>query len=33
MICEKCGKGVPFEKIITPDGRYFHIFCFTKEDK
>ena len=32
MICEKCGKVVLFEKIITPDGRIFHIFCFDKED-
>tara|TARA_Y100001951_G_C11160827_1_gene194649 strand:+ start:466 stop:594 length:129 start_codon:yes stop_codon:yes gene_type:complete len=32
MICEKCGKVIVFEKIITPDKRAFHIYCFEKED-
>jgi len=32
MICEKCGKVIIFEKIITPDRRAFHIYCFEKED-
>ena len=32
MICEKCKQTLAYEKIITPDGRSFHIFCFEKED-
>jgi len=32
MKCEKCKQTLAYEKIITPDGRSFHIFCFEKED-
>ena len=30
MICHKCGKVVLWEKMITPDGRIYHIHCWTK---
>ena len=31
MICHKCDKVLNFEKIITPDGRAFHMECWSKE--
>jgi len=29
--CQKCDKVLNFEKIITPDGRAFHVHCWSKE--
>ena len=31
MICMKCGKVLNFEKIITPDGRVYHMECWNKD--
>ena len=28
MICMKCGKALSFEKIITPEGKAYHVHCF-----
>ena len=28
MICMKCGKVLNFEKIITPEGKAYHVKCF-----
>jgi len=28
MICMKCGKVLNFEKIITPEGKAYHVNCF-----
>ena len=30
MICMKCGKVLNFEKIITPEGKAYHVKCFDK---
>ena len=30
MICHKCGRVVLWEKMITPDGRIYHIHCWDK---
>jgi hypothetical protein len=30
MICMKCGKVLNFEKIITPDGKAYHVHCWNK---
>jgi len=32
MRCNKCDKVLNFEKIITPDGRAFHIHCWEREN-
>jgi len=31
MICMVCGKALSYEKIITPDGRVYHMECWNKE--
>ena len=31
MICMICGKALSYEKIITPDGRVYHMECWNKE--
>jgi len=28
MICIQCGKVLNFEKIITPDGKAYHMHCW-----
>ena len=33
MICEKCGKVVLFEKIITPENKVYHVSCWERDDK
>ena len=30
MICGKCGKVLNFEKIITPEGKAYHVKCWSK---
>jgi hypothetical protein len=30
MKCHKCQKVVLWEKMVTPDGRIYHIHCWTK---
>ena len=30
MKCHKCQKVVLWEKMVTPDGRVYHIQCWTK---
>ena len=32
MICHNCGKVISFEKIITPDGRGYHLECWSSDD-
>ena len=31
MICMICGKALSYEKIITPDGRVYHMECWNKD--
>ena len=31
MRCNKCDKVLNFEKIITPDGRAFHVHCWSSK--
>jgi hypothetical protein len=33
MICHNCGKVISFEKLITPDGRCYHLECWSSEDE
>jgi hypothetical protein len=33
MKCCKCDKVIIFEKIITPDGRAYHIQCWNREEE
>ena len=33
MICHKCSKVVLWEKMITPDGRVYHIHCWDKTEE
>jgi hypothetical protein len=33
MICHKCGKVVLFEKMVTPDGRCYHIQCWDRDEE
>ena len=29
--CNKCGLPMGYEKIITPDGKAYHMNCWSKE--
>tara|TARA_Y100001951_G_scaffold52793_1_gene41853 strand:+ start:233 stop:358 length:126 start_codon:yes stop_codon:yes gene_type:complete len=33
MICHNCGKVVSFEKLVTPDGRCYHLECWSAEEE
>ena len=33
MICQNCGKVISFEKLVTPDGRGYHLECWSSEDE
>ena len=33
MKCHKCDKVIIFEKMITPDGRCYHLQCWDKDEE
>jgi len=33
MICHKCQKVVLWEKMVTPDGRIYHIQCWDRDEE
>jgi hypothetical protein len=33
MKCHKCDKVIIFEKMITPDGRCYHLQCWDRDEE
>ena len=33
MRCNKCDKVLNFEKIITPEGKAYHVHCFDGKNR